>query len=201
MLQLELPHLNVLSKIDLITSYGDLPFNLDYYTEVQDLTYLQYELQKDPRARIGKFMDLNRAICDVVEDFGLVGFSTLCVEDKMSMAALVKQVDQILGCVPVIGGSHKHSHGEPHNHQQDASTTKTANELLHSLPASAFPSVSDVQDRYVDYKSQHAEHEKDRWTAEADKLFAERSETERQEAVRKAAAEVQAEKSERVGPS
>lgn len=78
MLQLELPHLNVLSKIDLITKYGDLPFNLDYYTEVQDLEYLQYELDKDPRS--AKYGALNKAICEIVEEFGLVGFQTLCVE-------------------------------------------------------------------------------------------------------------------------
>ena len=80
MLQLELPHLNILSKIDLITTYGDLPFNLDFYTEVQDLSYLQYELEKDPRHGTGRFAQLNKAICDIVEDFGLVDFKTLCVE-------------------------------------------------------------------------------------------------------------------------
>eukprot|EP00126_Sphaerothecum_destruens_P004498 Sdes_comp18224_c0_seq1m7805 len=40
MLHLELPHVNVLSKIDLIESYGALDFNLDYYTDVLDLSYL-----------------------------------------------------------------------------------------------------------------------------------------------------------------
>lgn len=78
MLQLELPHVNVLSKIDLITQYGELPFNLDYYTEVQDLEYLQYELDKD--ARSAKYSALNKAICEIVEEFSLVGFQTLCVE-------------------------------------------------------------------------------------------------------------------------
>ena len=34
MLHLELPHVNVLSKIDLIEQYGQLDFNLDFYTEV-----------------------------------------------------------------------------------------------------------------------------------------------------------------------
>ena len=63
MLQLELPHINVLSKVDLITQYGELgtfnrilfdmadkvtlkfltpqDFNLDFYTEVQDLSHLE----------------------------------------------------------------------------------------------------------------------------------------------------------------
>ena len=85
MLQLELPHINVLSKIDLITSYGDLPFNLDFYTEVQDLSYLQYELEKDPRS--SKYAELNKAICDIVEDFSLVGFHTLCVEVRSDTSA------------------------------------------------------------------------------------------------------------------
>lgn len=34
MLHLELPHINLLSKIDLIEQYGKLRFNLDFYTEV-----------------------------------------------------------------------------------------------------------------------------------------------------------------------
>ncbi|KAL3150419.1 hypothetical protein ABBQ32_000256 [Trebouxia sp. C0010 RCD-2024] len=34
MLHLELPHVNLLSKIDLIEQYGKLHFNLDFYTEV-----------------------------------------------------------------------------------------------------------------------------------------------------------------------
>lgn len=32
MLHLELPHVNVLSKMDLVQQYGNLAFNLDYYT-------------------------------------------------------------------------------------------------------------------------------------------------------------------------
>ncbi|XP_052296771.1 GPN-loop GTPase QQT1-like isoform X4 [Citrus sinensis] len=50
MLHLELPHVNVLSKIDLIENYGKLAFNLEYYTDVQDLSYLQHALGQDPRS-------------------------------------------------------------------------------------------------------------------------------------------------------
>ena len=35
MLHLELPHVNVLSKADLVESYGELRFSLDYYTEAR----------------------------------------------------------------------------------------------------------------------------------------------------------------------
>lgn len=34
MMSLELPHINVLSKMDLVDSIGELAFNLDFYTEV-----------------------------------------------------------------------------------------------------------------------------------------------------------------------
>ena len=93
MLHLELPHVNVLSKVDLIQQYGDLgiyvslsrlhhlntlpaDFNLDFYTEVQDLSHLESLLSSSsPR-----FAALNMAICSLIEDYGLVGFETLAVE-------------------------------------------------------------------------------------------------------------------------
>ena len=51
-------------------------FNLDFYTEVQDLSYLENLLsQQSPR-----YAALNMAICSLVEDFSLVGFETLAVE-------------------------------------------------------------------------------------------------------------------------
>eukprot|EP01041_Mallomonas_annulata_P001623 gene1623-3143_t len=37
MLRLGLPHVSVLSKIDLLKHYGSLPFSLDFYTEMTDL--------------------------------------------------------------------------------------------------------------------------------------------------------------------
>ena len=40
MLQLELPHVNVLSKIDLIQQYGSLHFPLEFYADVVDLTHI-----------------------------------------------------------------------------------------------------------------------------------------------------------------
>ena len=37
---MEQPHVNILSKVDLIEKYAKLPFNLDFFTEVLDLSYL-----------------------------------------------------------------------------------------------------------------------------------------------------------------
>ena len=42
MLHLALPHINVLSKIDLAETFGTLHFGLDFYTEVMDLERLVF---------------------------------------------------------------------------------------------------------------------------------------------------------------
>jgi len=176
MLQLELPHLNVLSKVDLITQYGDLSFNLDYYTEVQDLSYLQYELDKDPRFE--KFADLNKAICDLVEDFGLVGFETLAVEDKTSMLRLMRVVDKATGYIfapPHASepSTSDHSH-EPATAPKPGSAgpraTKAPNiDALFSSAIGVLPGpgdVSDVQERWVDAREAWDEWEKEQWRKE-----------------------------------
>ena len=46
MLKLELPTVNVLSKIDLLANYGPLPFSLDFFTDCQDLERLVPYLQQ-----------------------------------------------------------------------------------------------------------------------------------------------------------
>lgn len=40
MMHLELPHINVLSKADLVETYGELHFNLDFYTKVRQQSLL-----------------------------------------------------------------------------------------------------------------------------------------------------------------
>lgn len=98
MLQLDLPHLNVLTKIDNLSNYTNLPFNLDFYTEVQDLNYLLPHLEAESsRLTNSKFGALNTAIIDLVEEFGLVAFETLAVEDKKSMMNLLKAIDRASG--------------------------------------------------------------------------------------------------------
>jgi hypothetical protein len=97
MLQLGCPQVNVLSKIDLIESYGTLDFNLDFYTQVQDLTYLLDRLESD--IFTVKYKGLSKAICDLVQEFGLVSFTTLCIEDKLSVYQLLQACDTSIGYV------------------------------------------------------------------------------------------------------
>ncbi|KAL8250980.1 hypothetical protein R6Q59_034673 [Mikania micrantha] len=97
MLHMELPHVNVFSKIDLIESYGKLPFNLEFYTDVEDLSYLQHHLDQDPRS--SKYRKLTKELCEVVEDFGLVNFTTLAIQDKESVTNLVRLIDRSNGYI------------------------------------------------------------------------------------------------------
>jgi len=59
-------------------------FNLDFYTEVQDLSHLENALSSaSPSPRYGA---LNMAICELIEDFSLVGFETLAVEVRIRIS-------------------------------------------------------------------------------------------------------------------
>lgn len=49
MLNLGLPHVNVMTKLDELKRFSDkLDFNLDFYTDVLDLKYLLEKLDEDP---------------------------------------------------------------------------------------------------------------------------------------------------------
>ncbi|KAL8220659.1 UNVERIFIED_CONTAM: GPN-loop GTPase 2 [Gekko kuhli] len=95
MLHVALPHINVLSKMDLIEQYGKLAFNLDYYTEVLDLSYLLEHLASDPFFK--NYRRLNQKLVEVVEDYSLVSFVPLNVQDKESMQRVMQEVDKANG--------------------------------------------------------------------------------------------------------
>lgn len=98
MLQLDLPQVNVISKIDMLLNYGELPFRLDYYTEVQDLKYLLKYIQKESNSALGQnFVRLTELIGELVEDFNLVSFEVLSIENKQSMINLLSIIDKANG--------------------------------------------------------------------------------------------------------
>ena len=43
---MELPAVNVLSKIDLITKFGDIDYDLEYFTELPDLSLMLYGVDR-----------------------------------------------------------------------------------------------------------------------------------------------------------
>ena len=160
MLQMDLPHLNVLTKIDKISSYGTLPFNLDFYTEVQDLSYLLPHLQEESSVMAGsKFEGLNTAIVELVEGFGLVGFETLAVEDKKSMMHLLQVIDRAGGYA--FGGAEGANDTVWQVAMREGVTTMD---------------VKDVQERWIDAKDAYDEAEREQWQKQAESEAAKQAE-------------------------
>ncbi|KAI9164401.1 hypothetical protein H9P43_008252 [Blastocladiella emersonii ATCC 22665] len=103
MFQLELPQVNVLSKVDLTTAYGHLNRRLGYYADAQDLASLAEDLDRDPRLR--RFARLNHALGDVLDDYSMVNFVPLAVNDPTCVHAVLAIVDKAVGYAygPVAG--------------------------------------------------------------------------------------------------
>ncbi|KAL5293267.1 GPN2 family protein [Megaselia abdita] len=96
MLQMKLPHVNVLSKADLLKQFeSKLLFNLDFYTDVLDLQYLIDALDASPGFQ--KYKKLNAAIVSMVEDYSLVSFQPLDVNRKESLLRLKNLIDKANG--------------------------------------------------------------------------------------------------------
>ncbi|KAJ9644570.1 hypothetical protein H2199_003533 [Coniosporium tulheliwenetii] len=161
MLQMDLPHLNVLTKIDNLHTYPALPFNLDFYTEVQELEYLLPYLSAEQTSRFGprsidaaagtsppqdsKFASLNKAIIELIEEFALVGFETLAVEDKKSMTMLLRAIDRASGYVFGKEGANETVWGI--SMRNDAVTMD----------------IRDVQERWIDRREEFDEMERREW--------------------------------------
>ncbi|TKA21810.1 hypothetical protein B0A50_08637 [Salinomyces thailandicus] len=187
MLHLPYPMVNVLTKIDNLKAVGgaDLPFNLDFYTEVQDLQHLLPALAVEQAATSAggstKWERMNEALIDLVQDFGLVGFETLAVEDRGSMASLLRAIDRASGFV--------------------LSTTRNVDEAGRTVEDEASVwaqamsenwtgkmDVRDVQERWVDRREEYDELERKEWEAEA-RMAGALPEVSAAEAVRKHAKE------------
>ncbi|KAK3917672.1 GPN-loop GTPase 2 [Frankliniella fusca] len=98
MLHLGLPHVNLLSKIDVLHQFKDrLLFGIDFYTDVLDLQYLLEALDEDPFSK--KYRKLNAAIVSLVEDFSLVTFLPLNTKDQKSLLRVRSAVDKASGWV------------------------------------------------------------------------------------------------------
>lgn len=169
MLHLPYPIINILTKIDNLRSVGgaDLPFNLDFYTEVQDLSYLLPELSREQAGTVaggssaGKWEKLNEALVELIQDFGLVGFETLAVEDRGSMFSLLKSIDRASGYLlsttrnvdPTTGGT------------TDDEASVWAQAMSEDWTGKM--DVRDVQERWVERREEFDELERKGWEEEA----------------------------------
>jgi GPN-loop GTPase len=182
MLQLDLPTINALTKIDQLADREPLPFNLDFYTEVHDLNYLLPSLEAEqrgeqsptpskdvdddnknsnsaqqpssdnpPQPSLSRFHALNNAIISLINDFALVAFEPVFVEDKATMASLLHAADKASGYAFGPG-------------------TMGANETVWTVAVrqdAVKVDVADVQERWIDRRREMDEIERERWREEA----------------------------------
>ena len=170
MLHLPFPLVNVLTKIDNLAKTAEpLPFNLDYYTEVQDLEYMLPHLEAEQNnttvanvtASLSehnnsdhhetRFTKLNRALIELISDFGLVGFETLAVEDKVSMMNLLHAIDRASGYV--FG--------------TDKGTNDSVWQIAMQEGWGGKMDVRDVQERWIDRRDEFDEMERKQLEEEA----------------------------------
>lgn len=108
MLQLSLPHINIMTKIDQMKKYSHkLDFNIDFYTEVLDLNYLLDKLDEDPYT--SKYKKLNAALISLIEDNNLVSFLPLDINNDTLLMQIKNSIDKANGYI--FGGN------EPRNIQ------------------------------------------------------------------------------------
>ncbi|OQO00200.1 hypothetical protein B0A48_13987 [Cryoendolithus antarcticus] len=163
MLHLPYPVVNVLTKLDNLASVGgaDLPFNLDFYTEVQDLHYLLPHLSAEQgSSQSSKWEPLNTALIDLIDSFSLLSFETLAVEDRASMASLVKALDRASGYV-FAGARGVDDEGRTVEGGASIWAQAMGGEWAGRMEA------RDVQERWVGQREEFDEVERKQWAEEA----------------------------------
>lgn len=153
-----------MTKLDNLKAVGgdDLPFNLDFYTEVQDLAYLlpALAMEQGSTTANAKFDKLNDALIQLIEDFGLVGFETLAVEDRASMANFLRAIDRASGYV-FAGARGTDETGRTVDDEASIWAQAMSDQWAGKME------VRDVQERWLDQKEDYDELEKKAWEEEA----------------------------------
>lgn len=97
MLKIGLPHVNLLTKVDLLKKHSDkLQFGIDFYTEVLDLNYLLENLDEDFSS---KYTKLNKALISIIEDYSLVTFQLADLFKEKSLINVKNLIDKANGYV------------------------------------------------------------------------------------------------------
>lgn len=89
MLLLELPHINILSKTDLVK---------DQYSRKALKQYLNPDpmlLEDDTMTKNPKFNRLNKLIANLIDDFGMVQYLPLSVNDSSSLETILSYIDDV----------------------------------------------------------------------------------------------------------
>eukprot|EP01113_Clastostelium_recurvatum_P011599 TRINITY_DN15927_c0_g2_i1.p1 TRINITY_DN15927_c0_g2~~TRINITY_DN15927_c0_g2_i1.p1 ORF type:complete len:286 (+),score=56.90 TRINITY_DN15927_c0_g2_i1:41-859(+) len=89
MIRLEITHINVLTKVDLIPKRMRKSRKLEQFLELDVIT-LEADLDKEMGP---KYRALNHAICSLLEDFSMVNFVPLDITSTQSIFNLLQMVD------------------------------------------------------------------------------------------------------------
>lgn len=88
MVQLELPHVNILSKMDLVTNKKDLD---DYLNPEARVLLSELNQHMAPQ-----FAKLNKALAELVDDFSMVNFVPLDLRKESSMQYVLSLIDNCI---------------------------------------------------------------------------------------------------------
>ena len=105
MINLELPHVNILSKLDLVKDmvskkelkrFVDPDANLMEEEETIPLDDINDPTKKDAIMSGGSFQQLNRAVARLIDDFSMVQFLQLDAQDEDSVGAILSYIDDAI---------------------------------------------------------------------------------------------------------
>ncbi len=178
MLRLELPHVNVLSKVDLLAGYGkgSVPFNLDYFIECQELDRLlpfleglgetqDDGLDEEAKWRIfddeeyrkarektrntrfyKRYRKLHQELCEVVDDYSLLNYLPLDINDAESVGRLVARIDKCNGYM--FTGRKKSGSGKE-NSKESNSIEDMFQCAMQVDSEWGYEQIADVQERFM----------------------------------------------------
>lgn len=92
MLHLGLPQVNILSKIDLLTSGLSAPLPIYCFAELNILFKICNDGSEHER-----YSKLTECVSELIEEQGLVSFVPMAVQDKDCMLFLLSEIDRVIG--------------------------------------------------------------------------------------------------------
>ena len=115
-LALDLPHVAALSKLDTLAAAagvdgGGLPFDLAFYARPGGgLHHLAAAIaasaapSSSSSAFAARYAKLTACLCDVVDDYGLLSFTPLAIQDEACVARVAALCDRAVGYAPGAAG-------------------------------------------------------------------------------------------------
>ncbi len=84
---LDMPFINCISKLDLLKTLGRPDMNLSFYSSITGLKFLFFD-DENPEAPpfAKKYAKMTKNLCELIENFNLVSYCLLDINDKLCLA-------------------------------------------------------------------------------------------------------------------